>query len=158
MIGGYHHLCYILVKGDVFAFDMETKKWEIVKNRQPIGKYTHIRTLEWDGASCIACINLGLEPECWVLTKESKWVGAHHLAIVPANVSNNSSPLLLLGEMFILSQNGEILTCDKNGKLSEILTCDENGRLRGDGHCYNFAHYKPTLYSWEFGQKIEGAS
>ncbi|ERM94411.1 hypothetical protein AMTR_s00010p00255860 [Amborella trichopoda] len=140
-----------------FAFDMETKKWEIVKNRQPIGKYTHIRILEWDGASCIACINLGLEPEC-CLTKESKWVGAHLLAIVPANVSNNSNPLRLLGELFILSENGEILTCDKNGKLSEILTCDENGRLRGDGPCYNFAHYKPTLYSWEFGQKIEGAS
>ncbi|KAL4197418.1 hypothetical protein AMTRI_Chr04g251050 [Amborella trichopoda] len=58
-------------------------------------------------------------------------------------VRNHGYLQFLVGEVSIFTRNNETLAAEKNGKLSVLLK----------SYCYNCIHYKPTLYSWEFGER-----
>ncbi|KAL4197652.1 hypothetical protein AMTRI_Chr04g252140 [Amborella trichopoda] len=136
--------------GDILAFNMETEEWmmewvTINQNRHGdiLARYNaRITTLHQDGAVSIAHLNQGLKAEASVLTQEKKWVEAHHIADMCDKVRNHGYPQFLVGEVLFFTRNDETIACDKNGKLSVLVR----------SQCYNFVHYKPTLYSWEFGE------
>ncbi|KAL4193762.1 hypothetical protein AMTRI_Chr06g178460 [Amborella trichopoda] len=118
------HIWYLLE--DILAFDMLTEEWmTIYQNRPPTATYTRITALD-------QYVNQGSKPESW-----------HHIADMCDTVRNHGYLQFLVGEVSIFTRNNETLACDKNGKWSVLL----------QSYCYNCIHYKPTLYSWEFGER-----